>query len=98
MKLKVKSQYLLHSKKGEKLDRKSLWRILDKGIDKQLFNNRINPDTFRENYIINRLCELQNLLGYDSFSFSDELYREKYQVYENRIIIFPGSKVKYACV
>jgi len=66
--LKVKSQYLLHSKKGEKLDRKSLWRILDKGIDKQLFNNRINPDTFRENYIINRLCELQYLLGYDSLA------------------------------
>ena len=74
--LKIISQYLLHSKKGEKLDRKSLWRILDKGIDKQHFNNRINPDTFRENYIINKLCELQYLLGYDSLASLMNYIRE----------------------
>ncbi len=64
--LNVYSQYLIHSKKGSMLNRKSLWRILNRFTDKEKFGSDINPNTFRENYIINKLCELQYFLGYDN--------------------------------
>lgn len=72
----IDSPYFLHSKKGDILNRKSLWRILQEHVKEKGITKKINSEVFRENYIINKLTELQRQLGYDSFGSLMNYIRE----------------------
>ncbi len=71
---KHKSEYLFVSKKGEKLDRKSIWKSLQKYAQKARIHKNLSPHIFRHSFATHMIQNqadirvVQELLGHSDIS------------------------------